>query len=260
MQKLASSPMLLKLAESMNYSDLEALHAAIGDGHVSAQARSRSAWPASCAAATTRSNCPATARQPRREPTRRQTVGVYVEGLDDVMIRLSRCCTPVPGDEIIGFVTRGRGVSVHRADCANAASLAAGGDGERIIEVEWDREPHRRVRRLDRGQGARPHRVCWPTSPACSPTTTSTSSSSRPRPAATASRRMRFDFELADPAHLDSLAGRHQAHRQRLRRIPSPARQRRLTGHTRRTVRQTVTPRGLIAIDGGSGRSRLTRQ
>ena len=55
------------------------------------------------------------------------------------MVRLARCCTPVPGDEIIGFVTRGRGVSVHRSDCANAASLAAGEVG-RLIEVEWDRD------------------------------------------------------------------------------------------------------------------------
>ena len=53
------------------------------------------------------------------------TVGVHVEGLDDVMVRLAVCCTPVPGDDIIGFVTRGRGVSVHRSDCANAVSLMA---------------------------------------------------------------------------------------------------------------------------------------
>jgi len=64
---------------------------------------------------------------------------VHVEGLDDVMVRLSRCCTPVPGDEIIGFVTRGRGVSVHRADCANAASLQDG-QHDRLIEVEWDED------------------------------------------------------------------------------------------------------------------------
>ena len=56
-----------------------------------------------------------------------------------VLVRLSRCCNPVPGDEIIGFVTRGRGVSVHRADCPNAEDLKR--DPERIIDVEWESEP-----------------------------------------------------------------------------------------------------------------------
>lgn len=59
--------------------------------------------------------------------------GVLIKGIDDVMVRLSRCCNPCPGDEIIGFVTRGRGVSVHRADCPNAQDLLK--DPERIIEV-----------------------------------------------------------------------------------------------------------------------------
>ena len=63
---------------------------------------------------------------------------MHVEGLDDVMVRLSRCCTPVPGDEIMGFVTRGRGVSVHRTDCANALSLRSQAD--RVIDVEWDND------------------------------------------------------------------------------------------------------------------------
>jgi GTP pyrophosphokinase len=62
---------------------------------------------------------------------------VVVEGVDDVMVRLAKCCTPVPPDEIMGFVTRGRGVSVHRDDCANAVSLAAG-HANRLIDVEWD--------------------------------------------------------------------------------------------------------------------------
>src|SRR5690606_37262859 len=76
---------------------------------------------------------------------------------DDVMVRLSRCCTPVPGDEILCFVTRGRGVSVHRADCANAVSLAAG-QSDRLIDVEWD-EVHEgtfvatiEVKAFDRGR------------------------------------------------------------------------------------------------------------
>ena len=62
--------------------------------------------------------------------------GVVVKGIDDVLVRLSRCCNPVPGDEILGFVTRGRGVSVHRADCPNAQDLRQ--TPERIIEVAWE--------------------------------------------------------------------------------------------------------------------------
>jgi GTP pyrophosphokinase len=57
--------------------------------------------------------------------------------MDDVMVHLARCCTPVPGDQILGFVTLGRGVSVHRADCSNAAALSQRSQ-ERLIEVEWD--------------------------------------------------------------------------------------------------------------------------
>ncbi len=64
--------------------------------------------------------------------------GVVVKGIDDVLVRLSKCCNPVPGDDILGFVTRGRGVSVHRADCPNAQDLMQ--TPERIIEVSWERD------------------------------------------------------------------------------------------------------------------------
>ncbi len=64
--------------------------------------------------------------------------GIVVKGIDDVMVRLSHCCNPVPGDEIIGFVTRGRGVSVHRKDCPNVADLM--NTPERIIPVEWEKD------------------------------------------------------------------------------------------------------------------------
>jgi guanosine-3',5'-bis(diphosphate) 3'-pyrophosphohydrolase len=67
---------------------------------------------------------------------RRSPTGVRVKGIDDLLVRLARCCNPVPGDEIVGFVTRGRGVSVHRADCPNARDLIK--QAERIIAVEWD--------------------------------------------------------------------------------------------------------------------------
>lgn len=68
----------------------------------------------------------------RSKPTQN---GVRVKGIDNLLIRFARCCNPVPGDEIVGFVTRGRGVSVHRADCPNATSLQS--DVERVIDVEW---------------------------------------------------------------------------------------------------------------------------
>ena len=69
-------------------------------------------------------------RQPRDGDS-----GVLVRGAPDILVKLAKCCTPVPGDEIVGFVTRGSGVSVHRADCTNVKSLDAG--AERLIEVEW---------------------------------------------------------------------------------------------------------------------------
>ncbi|MBQ9022240.1 MAG: bifunctional (p)ppGpp synthetase/guanosine-3',5'-bis(diphosphate) 3'-pyrophosphohydrolase [Eggerthellaceae bacterium] len=65
--------------------------------------------------------------------------GVVVKGINGVLVRLSRCCNPVPGDDIVGFVTRGRGVSVHRADCPNALSLMD--HPERIIDVSWENDP-----------------------------------------------------------------------------------------------------------------------
>lgn len=77
-------------------------------------------------------------RRPKKHETR-TSQGVVVKGIDDVLVRLSRCCNPVPGDEIIGFVTRGRGVSVHRFDCPNAEELKQ--SPERIIDVAWENEP-----------------------------------------------------------------------------------------------------------------------
>jgi GTP pyrophosphokinase len=200
-QKLTNSPLLTKLAESMNYADLEALHAAIGENHVSARSVGQRV-AREMRGGDSEEQLPATARAPRR-PSRRTTTGVHVEGLDDVMVRLSRCCTPVPGDEIMGFVTRGRGVSVHRNDCANAASLSADEVG-RLIEVEWDREragtfvASIEVKALDRTRlGVDVWRVL---SDYHLNVLRSESHTSPDRVC-----RMRFEFELADPAHLESL-------------------------------------------------------
>ncbi|MCL1890529.1 MAG: bifunctional (p)ppGpp synthetase/guanosine-3',5'-bis(diphosphate) 3'-pyrophosphohydrolase [Coriobacteriia bacterium] len=78
----------------------------------------------------------------KRPRAKTDASGVVVKGLDGVLVRLSHCCNPVPGDEIIGFVTRGRGVSVHRANCPNAQDLRS--TPERIIDVHWA-EDHRPV-------------------------------------------------------------------------------------------------------------------
>jgi GTP pyrophosphokinase len=200
-QKLASSAILNGIAEGMNYADLEALHAAIGENHVSAQSIAQRV-ARDLRDGEHEEQLPSTVRQPRRV-NQRKGVGVHVEGLDDVMVRLSRCCTPVPGDEIIGFVTRGRGVSVHRADCANAASLSAGEVG-RMIEVEWDQSSTGHfvaaveLKALDRTRlGVDVWKVISDNhlNILRSDTITGTDRVSR----------MRFEFELADPAHLDSL-------------------------------------------------------
>ncbi|MFE7063034.1 RelA/SpoT family protein [Sutcliffiella sp. NPDC057660] len=65
---------------------------------------------------------------------KKKDAGVVVQGIDSLLVRLSKCCNPVPGDEIVGFITRGRGVSVHRADCANVVAETT----DRIIDVEWE--------------------------------------------------------------------------------------------------------------------------
>jgi guanosine-3',5'-bis(diphosphate) 3'-pyrophosphohydrolase len=201
LQKLASSPVLAKLAESMNYADLDSLHAAIGEHHVSAKSVAQR-LARELRGGEHEEQLPATARQPRR-PSGRQPVGVYVEGLDDVMIRLSRCCTPVPGDQIIGFVTRGRGVSVHRANCANAVALMTGQEA-RLIEVEWDRETKGvfvvsvEVKALDRT------RLLSDVTRVLSEHHVNILASSSHTGSDRVSR-MCFEFELADPTHLDSI-------------------------------------------------------
>jgi GTP pyrophosphokinase len=134
-----------------------------------------------------------------REPT---TPSIVVKGTRDVAAKLARCCAPVPGDEIFGFITRGRGVSVHRIDCPNARTLM--GQAERVVEVEWDSSQGGRftvvlqVSALDRTGLLRD----------ISDTLTDSgvmilSSSSWAKRDGTA--RLRFAFELADIAHLDHI-------------------------------------------------------
>jgi GTP pyrophosphokinase len=132
------------VAEEMNYVKGEDLLAQIGAGKLSAKLvgtrllkrlSKDGALPDSCRAQEEPEpvSRPVAPSRPSRS---RPGGGVVVKGIDDVLVRLARCCNPVPGDEIIGYVTRGRGVSVHRRTCPNAGELLA--SPERILEVEWD--------------------------------------------------------------------------------------------------------------------------
>ncbi|MET9439724.1 bifunctional (p)ppGpp synthetase/guanosine-3',5'-bis(diphosphate) 3'-pyrophosphohydrolase [Streptomyces sp. NPDC006610] len=136
-QRILTGDSLVTLAHEMRYSDISALYAAIGEGHVSAQnivQKLVQAYGGEEAATEEidESVPPARGRRKRRSSS---DPGVVVKGVDDVWVKLARCCTPVPGDPIIGFVTRGSGVSVHRSDCVNVESLSR--EPERILDVEW---------------------------------------------------------------------------------------------------------------------------
>lgn len=135
LQRLMSHESLTALASELRYQDIDALYAAVGEGHVSAQ-HVVGRLVASLGGEEGASEDLAEATTPTRSMRRRTgDPGVVVVGTADVWVKLARCCTPVPGDPIMGFITRGNGVSVHRTDCTNAESLRAQPD--RMIEVEW---------------------------------------------------------------------------------------------------------------------------
>jgi guanosine-3',5'-bis(diphosphate) 3'-pyrophosphohydrolase len=199
-QRVAKGDLVTEVATELNYQDLDTLYAAIGENHVSAKSIAARVAKMLRGEPEREEQLPTTMHKQSRN---RSAAGVHVEGLDDVMVRLSRCCTPVPPDEIMGFVTRGRGVSVHRSDCANAASLAAG-QADRLIEVEWDVDKSGtfvaaiEIKALDRTRLLRDvtaaladHHV----NILSSTTHTGTDRVSK----------MRFEFELGDAAHLNSV-------------------------------------------------------
>ncbi|MER5843435.1 RelA/SpoT family protein [Streptomyces prasinus] len=137
-QRILTGDSLVTLAHEMRYSDISALYAAIGEGHVAAQnivQKLVQALGGEEAATEEIDESVPPARGRGRKRRSNADPGVVVKGVDDVWVKLARCCTPVPGDPIIGFVTRGSGVSVHRSDCVNVDSLSR--EPERILEVEW---------------------------------------------------------------------------------------------------------------------------
>jgi GTP diphosphokinase / guanosine-3',5'-bis(diphosphate) 3'-diphosphatase len=133
LKRLTTEDTLTAVATELKYPTLDALLVAVGEGHVS---------PQSVVVRLTRLISQAeeeeVAEMPPARPVKlapRTNQPVLVAGADDLWVNLARCCTPVPGDEIMGFVTRGRGVSVHRADCPNARALGA--EQDRFIDVSW---------------------------------------------------------------------------------------------------------------------------
>jgi GTP pyrophosphokinase len=137
LQRLATADALQSIATELRYPDVSALYAAVGEGHVSAQSVVTK-LVASVGGVAGAAEDLAETTLPTRPPRPRTTgdPGVVVEGDADVWARLSRCCTPVPGDKITGFVTRGHGVSVHRSDCVNLRHLLDS-EPERLVEVRW---------------------------------------------------------------------------------------------------------------------------
>ena len=141
LQRLMSAETLRTMASELRYPDLAALYAAVGEGRISAQSVvNRLVRAISDTAGAQEDLAEVTAIPPKApKATRPRTAGdsgIEVEGVADVWVRLSKCCTPVPGDEISGFVTHGHGVSVHRANCVNLEHLSDT-QRERMVPVHW---------------------------------------------------------------------------------------------------------------------------
>ena len=211
-QAVWKSHQLEQVVTDLGYVDLDALLAAVGEHHVSAVGVAQR-LARGFRDGNEEVQLPATVEQPRRERRdgNRRDVGVHVEGLDDMLVRMAMCCTPMPSDEIVGYVTQGRGVSVHRADCANAVSLLEQ-QAMRMIDVEWDADAtagatftaglevvaYDRARLLrDVATAMAEHGV---NIVSCETLT-----------GADREAKMRFEFELANPGHLESVVRRIKA-------------------------------------------------
>ncbi|WP_436891913.1 RelA/SpoT family protein [Nocardiopsis dassonvillei] len=200
-KRLFSGEAIIALADELRYPDVDALYAAVGERQVSAQ-NVVTKLVDSMGAVDGHTGDIAESALPAKAPRQRQpgNPGVVVEGDADVWARLSKCCTPVPGDDIVGFVTRGNGVSVHRADCVNVATL----DPERKVRVDWSPTEDSlflvalQVEALDRSRLLSD--ITRVLSDQHVNILSATVQTSRDRVA-----QSRFTFEMADPAHLGSV-------------------------------------------------------
>jgi len=203
LQRLLSAQSLTSIAADLHQADVSSLYAAVGEGRIGASTVVQRLVDA----AGLHEQAPDETDDVALEITSRKTrqsgdVGVVVKGSEDVWVKLARCCTPVPGDTIMGFVTRGAGVSVHRDDCVNVAGLRA--QAGRVVEVEWAPTASSlflvniQVEALDRA------RLLADVTRALSDTHVNILSAS----VATTRDRIalsRFTFEMADPKHLGSV-------------------------------------------------------
>ncbi|WP_222193638.1 RelA/SpoT family protein [Modestobacter italicus] len=204
LQRLLGGDQLATLAADLHYPDVSALYAAVGENQVSAHSLVEKLITALGGSEGATEDIAETAIPTKRTVARTASgdPGVVVHGMTDVWAKLAKCCTPVPGDDILGFVTRGGGVSVHRTDCTNAADLQR--KPERLVEVDWASQPGAvflvaiQVEALDR------HRLLSDVTKALADERVNILSASvqtsRDRVAIS-----RFTFELADPAHLGAV-------------------------------------------------------
>jgi GTP pyrophosphokinase len=203
LQRLLGGDALHTLAKEMRLADVSALYAEVGEGRVSAQTVVQRVMAQMGGTEGAVEDLAETAVPTR--PTKARPAGdpgIVVKGVDDLWVKLAKCCTPVPGDDVIGFVTRGRGVSVHRRDCTNADELLA--NPERLVEVEWAPTQgslflvNIQVEALDRTRLLSD--VTRVLSDAHVNILSATVTTTRDRVAVS-----RFSFEMADPKHMGHL-------------------------------------------------------
>jgi len=135
LQKLMNQDTFNDVAVGMHYEDVSSLYAAVGEGHVSTQSVIEKVLATITTESEDEDSEVTFTPKGRSRQLRNSDSGVLVRGAPDILVKLAKCCTPVPGDEIVGFVTRGTGVSVHRTDCNNVKGLML--EPERMIDVEW---------------------------------------------------------------------------------------------------------------------------
>jgi GTP pyrophosphokinase len=135
LQKLMNQDSFAEVASHLRYDDVSSLYAAVGEGHVSTQSVIEKVVASLHVESESDASEIELPIKGRSRQLRNSDSGVLVRGAPDILVKLAKCCTPVPGDPIIGFVTRGAGVSVHQSSCHNVQSLLQ--EPERMIDVEW---------------------------------------------------------------------------------------------------------------------------